>query len=143
MAVAMVASVPSLLDYTGPDQDRYERVAEHLSTVRRDDPNRFGLEIGEDWTLTTAWEDDFESLDGEESSLGGYGYPAFTDDVAEVLTAKLPLEAGDEHVLVFDLAGARRLEDWFGDSGHLQAWMRASDLEQHNFDQTWCIVRTD
>lgn len=143
MAVAMVASVPSLLDHTGPGQDRYERVAEHLSTVRRDDPNRFGLPIGEDWTLTTAWEDDFESLDGDESSLGGFGYPALTDDVAEVLAAKLPLKDGDGHVLVLDLAGTRALEDWFGDSGHLQAWMRASDLEQHNFDQTWCIIRTD
>lgn len=98
----------------------------------------------ENWTPACAWEDDFQPLDGEESTLGGYGYHEWTEDLAEILDAKLPHSApGEQHVLLFDVAGVRVLEDWFGDSGHLQAWIRASDRDRRAFENVWCIIRTD
>jgi len=145
MGVAPVASIPSFVDHRGPNHDRYKRIADHLTAQRRDDPNLFGGEADESWTLTTAWEDDFEPPQGiETSSLGRYGYHERSEDVQDILRAKLPLKPGDnDHVLVFDIAGVDALENWFGDRGHLQVWIRSSDLRARAFDQAWCILRTD
>ena len=35
------------------------------------------------------------------------------------------------------------LSGWFGDAGHLEVWMRASDLASRRFENTWCLIRTD
>lgn len=52
------------------------------------------------------------------------------------------MHARDEHVLLFDIAGVRHLEGWFGDSRHLQVWIRRSDLADRRFDTVWCMIRT-
>lgn len=77
------------------------------------------------------------------SRIGGFGHNAWNDELEEVLSETLPLDNGDEYFLLFDIAGVRRLEDWFGDSGHLQVWIRRSDLRARRFDLVWCVIRND
>lgn len=61
----------------------------------------------------------------------------------EILPEVLPLREGDEHRLVLDVESWTTLQGWFGDAGHLEVWMRRSDLERGAFDQAWCLIRTD
>jgi len=143
MGAALVASVPSLVDYDGPGGDRYDCVAEHLPAVRRDEPHLFGGVADLNATMVSAWEKDLESLDGNETSLGGYGYHESSVDVQQTLDAKLPLTAGDEHGCCSTSPARGHLQDWFHDFAHLQAWMRASDRESRAFHRAWCIIRTD
>ncbi|WP_240898803.1 DUF1963 domain-containing protein [Kocuria sediminis] len=59
-----------------------------------------------------------------------------------VLARVLPLEQpGDEHRLVIDLESWTGLAGWFGDTGHLEVWMRGSDLHARDFHAAWCLLR--
>lgn len=66
-----------------------------------------------------------------------------TAAAAEVLAAVLPLDDGDHHRLLLEVESGSHLAGWFGDRGHLQVWMRRSDLAARRFDAAWCLVRTD
>lgn len=77
------------------------------------------------------------------SRLRGLGHHESTDEVRAALDVALPLESGDRHVIVFDVAGNRNLEGAFGDCGHLQVWMRASDLVERDFTETASMYRSD
>ena len=77
------------------------------------------------------------------SRLRGLGHHEVTNEVRAALDAALPLGPGDRHVVVFDVAGNRNLEGAFGDCGHLQVWMRASDLAARDFTVTASMYRSD
>lgn len=60
-----------------------------------------------------------------------------------VLNRVLPLEQPrDEHRLVVDLESWTTLSGWFGDGGHLEVWMRESDLRAGDFSAAWCMLRS-
>jgi hypothetical protein len=44
-------------------------------------------------------------------------------------------------VLLFDFAGAWPLDEWFGDLGHLEVWIREPDLTVRNFGKAWALLR--
>jgi len=44
-------------------------------------------------------------------------------------------------VLLFDIAGVGPLDQWFGDEGHLEVWIRETDLAEHRFDRAWALLR--
>ncbi|EMY34930.1 hypothetical protein D477_006979 [Arthrobacter crystallopoietes BAB-32] len=74
------------------------------------------------------------------SHLYGHSWKGISEAV-DVLNAVLPLDAGDGHVLLLDLESWTHLEGWFGDAGHLEVWMRRSDLAGRDFGKAWCLVR--
>ena len=62
--------------------------------------------------------------------------------VEESLEPFLPLsEPGDEWVFLLDVPGVGPLEDWFADSGHLEVWIRASDLAAGAYERCWVTMR--
>ncbi|WP_299168800.1 DUF1963 domain-containing protein [uncultured Arthrobacter sp.] len=64
-----------------------------------------------------------------------------TNELNDTLEQVLPVASSDEHVLILDLESWTHLEGWFGDAGHLEIWMRRSDLAGRNFDKAWCFIR--
>ncbi|EMY35640.1 hypothetical protein D477_003058 [Arthrobacter crystallopoietes BAB-32] len=74
------------------------------------------------------------------SHVYGHGWKGITE-ISGILNDVLPLQEGDEHVLLLDLEGWTHLEGWFGDAGHLEVWMRRSDLAARAFDKAWCLIR--
>ncbi len=74
------------------------------------------------------------------SHLYGHSWKG-TDELNDTLARVLPLASADEHVLILDLESWTHLEGWFGDAGHLEVWMRRSDLATRNFDAAWCFIR--
>ena len=77
------------------------------------------------------------------SHVYGHGWTGDALAGGEILPEVLPLEEGDEHRLVLDVESWTTLQGWFGDAGHLEVWMRQSDLERGAFDRAWCLIRTD
>ncbi|WP_309066693.1 DUF1963 domain-containing protein [Microbacterium sp.] len=59
----------------------------------------------------------------------------------DVLAEVLPLTPGGEYVLLLDLESWTHLEGWFGDAGHLEVWIRRSDLAARDFGRAWCLMR--
>jgi hypothetical protein len=54
----------------------------------------------------------------------------------------LPLAGSDDrHRLLIDIPGVGPLDGWIGDEGHLQFWIRQSDLSRHRFGQAWAFLR--
>lgn len=121
-------TLPSSLDVavTDPrDADRLEELDDALReawTVQR------GLDPA--WPIPT-------------SHVYGHGWTGDALAGGEILPEVLPLEEGDEHRLVLDVESWTTLQGWFGDAGHLEVWMRQSDLERGAFDRAWCLIRTD
>ena len=61
---------------------------------------------------------------------------------AESLEPFLPLsEPGDEWVFLLDVPGTGPLEGWFGDDGHLEVWIRSSDLAAGAYERCWVTLR--
>ncbi|WP_188539634.1 DUF1963 domain-containing protein [Kocuria dechangensis] len=61
-----------------------------------------------------------------------------------LLERLLPLTVpGDQHRLILEVEGVTALDGWFGDSGHMEVWMRDSDLAARDFEASWCLVRND
>lgn len=121
----------------GEERKRYAAIFDHI-----EDDLRSPVSTGsftED-TRPSRWESGYIP-EAPTSRIGGFGHRAWNDELEELLTDVLPLDAGDEYSLLFDIAGVRHLEGWFGDSGHLQVWIRRSDLRVRRFDQVWCIIR--
>ncbi|MDT0278461.1 DUF1963 domain-containing protein [Blastococcus goldschmidtiae] len=62
--------------------------------------------------------------------------------VQESLEPFLPLsEEGDRWVFLLDVPGVGPLDGWFGDEGHLEVWIRASDLAAGAYESCWMTVR--
>lgn len=118
---------------------RYERLTMHI-----EDRLRSPFILGEpvDDHRPTAWESNHHQ-EAPTSRMGGFGHHPLNEDPAPLLGEMLPLAASDDYFLLFDIAGVRHLEDWFGDSGHLQTWIRRSDLLNRQFDDVWCVIRAD
>lgn len=76
------------------------------------------------------------------SHVYGHSWKGISE-VRDILDGHLPLAAGDEHVLLLDLESWTHLEGWFGDAGHLEVWMRRSDLAARAFNKAWCLIRMD
>ena len=134
-------SIPPVEVFAGEGEswERYHQVA-----MRVEDQLRSPLSQGKfkEDKRPTAWESDHVP-EFPTSRIGGFGYHPLTDEIEEVLLKALPLSsAKDEYFLLFDVAGVRHLDGWFGDCGHLQVWIRSSDLKKRNFDDVWCIIRT-
>jgi uncharacterized protein YwqG len=119
--------------------ERYERVAEHIEDQLYT-PRHRGMD--KDDQRPSAWETRPYGTE-EASRMGGFGFNPLLEEFREVLEEVLPLEQDDEYFLLFDLAGVRHLEDWFGDCGHLQVWIRRRELAARRFDDVWCFIRTD
>ncbi|MFB8386158.1 DUF1963 domain-containing protein [Microbacterium sp. NPDC055910] len=87
----------------------------------------------------------FEARAGAVVHLGGLAAPDFgmsLDDV-HVLSVQLPLQhPSDEHVLLFDIPGDPSFGGVFGDSGHLEIWIRRSDLDAHRFSPLATFIRS-
>lgn len=64
-----------------------------------------------------------------------------TTEIGDILNLLLPLLPDDDHVLLLDLESWTHLEGWFGDAGHLEVWMRRSDLATRDFGKAWCLIR--
>lgn len=77
------------------------------------------------------------------SRLRGLGHHVINEQVTASLNSALPLTDEDRHVILLDVAGNRNLEGAFGDCGHLQVWIRASDLSKRNFSDIAAMCRTD
>ncbi|RLP75556.1 DUF1963 domain-containing protein [Mycetocola tolaasinivorans] len=82
---------------------------------------------------------------GDCVRLFGLPYTSFGVNVEDalVLSARLPLaHPNDEHVLLITLPGEPVFEGVFGDGGHLEIWMRQSDLEAAHFDNVVSFIRS-
>lgn len=77
------------------------------------------------------------------SHVYGHSWTGDALAVREILPEVLPLEEGDAYRLILDVESWTTLQGWFGDAGHLEVWMRRSDLERGAFDRAWCLIRTD
>ncbi|OAV53972.1 hypothetical protein A6F49_00495 [Enteractinococcus helveticum] len=51
--------------------------------------------------------------------------------------------AEDSYVLVLNVESWTHFDGWFSDAGNFEVWMRASDLRTGQFNQAWCMIRTD
>ena len=118
-------SIPPAETFRGTKEDwqRYERVAQHIGDSLRS-PSSLGLFKND--KRPTAWESG-HLAEAPTSRIGGFGQHPLREELAELLADVLPVDGGDDHFLLFDVAGVRHLEDWFGDSGHLQVWIRRSE----------------
>jgi hypothetical protein len=43
--------------------------------------------------------------------------------------------------MLLDIPGVGPFEDWFGDAGHLELWIRGHDLRAHRLDLAWPLLR--
>lgn len=122
----------------GDELDRYMKASQHIEDQMRSPVNTLAF-VDDD--RASAWEDDHRP-EAPTSRLGGYGHHPDLEELRELLATVLSSDDGDSRIMLFDIAGVRGLEDWFGDSGHLQVWIRRSDLARGGFDQSWCVLRT-
>lgn len=74
-----------------------------------------------------------------------YGHSdAGSSYAVEVLQEVRPLTSPqDSYVLVLSIESWTHFNGWFGDAANFEVWMRASDLAAGDFDQAWCMIRTD
>ena len=72
-----------------------------------------------------------------------FGYSVESTNIAvERLGDVLPLGSKDDsYILLADIPGVGPLEDWIGDEGHLEFWIRHSDLKKKKFDRAWALLR--
>ncbi|MDP9458909.1 MAG: YwqG family protein [Actinomycetota bacterium] len=43
--------------------------------------------------------------------------------------------------MLADLAGVGPLDQWFGEEGHLEFWVRRADVRARAFDRAWMLLR--
>jgi hypothetical protein len=71
----------------------------------------------------------------------GYGAESRPEAV-DRLGPVLPLQSADDrYVLLVDIPGAGPFDGWIGDMGHLEFWIRDSDLKHRHFDRAWALLR--
>lgn len=86
------------------------------------------------------WDPEFER---HERVCRINGFPAFpvTDDQQAVLDQRLPLQDGDEHVLLLEFNPDQSPRLSVLTDRAWQMWIRASDLAELRFDETWCLTQ--
>jgi hypothetical protein len=57
------------------------------------------------------------------------------------LTDVLSLSGADAYVLLADIPGVGPLDGWVGDMGHIEFWIRDSDLVKRDFARAWALLR--
>lgn len=135
-------SIPPIVAVDLPDGDaeRYTAILDYIEDDLRSPVNTGTFE---DDNRPSRWEGAHVPED-PTSRIGGFGQSAWNDEFETILTETLPLaSADDSYFLLFNIAGVRHLEGWFGDAGHLQVWIRRSDLRARQFQQVWCLIRTE
>lgn len=144
----VVATVRSPLDagLTDAEFARYQEVAEVLDwwpysrNMLGSDPR---LATDSDGSLLSPGDEGYLPVE-PMSRIGGFGHCEANPDYLAVLQRMLPTGAGDEHVLLADINPGQFTEaDWFHGGRHLEVWMRRSNLAALNFDDVWCMIRTD
>jgi hypothetical protein len=92
-------------------------------------------------TVTSSWGiDELEKSPDAVPLL--FGHSAEERLIAhQRLADVLPLSGGDGYVLVADIPGVGPLDGWIGDMGHIEFWIRASDLARRDFARTWALLR--
>jgi hypothetical protein len=71
----------------------------------------------------------------------GFGALPRDQSWAADLTRHLPLEDDDSWLMLFDLPEATGYEPWFADGGHLEVWIRRTDLHAQALDRAWMLLR--
>lgn len=146
-------------ELTDPEFERYERLLNLLEAAPYDSNPSFDpvgdlddLDVDEGEPLSP-WDEDFEPVE-PLSRWGGFAAAERNEELSAVLHKRLPVEVGDEHLLLLDLnpQAVRRelgisqpssgMGDWFH-TRHLEVWARASDTAARNFANVWCFIRTD
>lgn len=128
---AAVFSVPRSADYDDAD-DRTFAIVENVETE-----------------MYAAWE--FQRTAGAKVTAPVFPFTHLyghsdsgTEYAHEVLREVRPLtEDGDYYTLLLSVDGWNTFDEWFGDAGNFEVWMRESDLRERRFDQAWCMIRTD
>ena len=124
-------SLPRSVDFVDADEAKFaaaERVQEEL------------------YATWMAWRRGVEAVtDPVIPTSHVYGHSdAGTTYAHDILHQVRPLtDSEDAYVLVLSVESWTHLNGWFGDAGNFEVWMRASDLQTGQFDQAWCMVRTD
>ncbi len=92
-------------------------------------------------TVTTAWgvDEPQEPYDAVPLMLG-HSTQQRTIAVQR-LSGVLPLAGNDDYVLLADIPGVGPLDGWIGDMGHLEYWIRNSDLADQDFTRAWALLR--
>ena len=75
-----------------------------------------------------------------DSHLFGHGWHSVRE-AREALGAAVQGDDLDDWLLVADLAGVGPLDQWFGDEGHLEVWVRPADVRARAFDRAWMLLR--
>lgn len=149
-AVAMAHEIsPSIPTVHGngvlpPDmEDRYVEVYEQL------EEHPYYQNVGrrpKHSVLVTPWSTEHEPPPQPSRLLGFSGVPV-NDDYDAVVREHLPLEPGDEHLLLADINplqfGEEANGNWFHGGRHVEYWIRRSDLLGRRFDRAWALIRTD
>jgi len=120
-------TVPSPLDVelTDEESERLDLAHEHVMRTATDDPWRRDLgDHVEHWPLLLG-----------HSPLG-------RNEAVERLAGVLPTDGPDDYVMLLDIPGVGPFEDWFGDEGHLEVWIRDQDLRAHRLDLAWPLLRS-
>lgn len=92
-------------------------------------------------TVTSSWGIE-ELVEPSDAVPLMFGHSAESRLIAnERLADVLPLTDGDDYVLLADVPGVGPLDGWTGDMGHIEFWIRDSDLTKHEFSQAWALLR--
>jgi hypothetical protein len=92
-------------------------------------------------TVTSAWGVQ-ELREPPEAVPLLFGHSAEERLIAHQRLAEvLPLSDRDHYVLLADIPGVGPLEGWIGDMGHIEFWIRDSDLAGQDLTRTWALLR--
>ena len=138
--IAPTIPIVSPVELTEEESDRYWKIYEYTNEHGYD--QNLGRPAWDDNPLTP-WDEGYEPrLD--PSRLAGFSAVPEDEDYHPRLAQLLPVEPGDDHVLLADIHGLQLGErDWFHGGRHVEFWMRSSDLRARRFDRAWAFIRTD
>lgn len=80
------------------------------------------------------------SLLRPQSQLFGHAWSSEREARERLATAAAT--ATNDWLLLADVAGVGPLDSWFGDEGHLEVWMRSSDVARSDFSRAWVLLRS-
>lgn len=136
--VAALPSFTTVLNATGDAMDRVAQLQEEVDRYARGGNFVPGF-------LEALAHNPFRASAGTPTRMFAHSAPDFgvTIEDGVMLSARLPLAGpGDEHVLLFDVAGDPAFNGVFGDDGRLEIWMRKSDLVESRFGEVESIIRS-
>lgn len=124
-------SIPSSADYVDASHDQFaaaERAEKEAHTA---------------WT---AWRRGVEKVEEPVFPVSRiYGHSnSGTEYAHDILQQVRPLTGDDDdYTLLLGIESWTFFNGWFGDAGDFEVWIRDSDLRAQNFDNAWCMIRTD